>query len=190
VAVKNGVVALSGYVGSYAEKRAAEQAVQSVAGVRAIANDIVIEVSPSARRSDAELAESAATALQLNGSVPANRIRVVVRDGWVTLEGEVELWYQKSAADTAVGSLPGIKGVSNALVINATASPEDVKGKIEDALRRRAQLNAQSIAVTTVGGTVTLEGEVHTWKERQQAEDAAWQAPGVSQVLDKLSVRP
>jgi len=190
VAVKDGVVALSGHVGSYAEKRAAEEATQSVSGVRAVANDIVIELPSMARRTDAELAESVIAALQSNVSVPAERIRVFVRDGWVTLEGEVGMWYQRSAAETAVSPLAGVKGVSNSININAQASVDVIKEKIEDAFRRRARLDANNIAVTADGGTVTLEGTVHTCGERQAAESAAWQTPGVSQVLDKLVVHP
>jgi osmotically-inducible protein OsmY len=190
VAVKNGVVALSGHVGSYAEKRAAEEAAQSISGVRAIANDIVIELPSTARRTDAELAEAVIGALQGNVSVPSDHLRVFVRDGWITLEGEVVMWYQKSAAEAAVSPLPGVKGISNNIAINANASVEDVKGKIEDAFRRRAQLDARNIRVTATGGTVTLEGEVTSWGERQQAESAAWQAPGVSEVVDKIVVRP
>lgn len=190
VAVKNGVVSLSGHVGSYAEKRAAEEAVQSVSGVRAVANDIAIELPTTARRSDAELAESVVSALQSNVSIPAERIHVFVRDGWITLEGEVPMWYQKSAAETAVAALAGVKGISNGISINAQAGVEDVRHMIEDAFRRRAQLDARRITVTTAGGTVTLEGEVQTWGERQQAEAAAWQAPGVSQVIDKITVHP
>ena len=190
VAVKNGVVALSGYVGSYAEKRAAEEAVQSLSGVRAVANDIVIELPSTAHRTDAEIAESVIAALQDNVAVPADQLRVFVRDGWITLEGEVVMWFQKSAAEAAVNALPGVKGISNNITINTDASVEDVKTKIEDAFRRRAQLDARNIRVTASGGTVTLEGEVHSWGERQQAESAAWQAPGVSRVVDRISVRP
>jgi len=113
-----------------------------------------------------------------------------VRDGWITLEGEVSMWYQKSAAERAGAALAGVKGISNGISINAQASVEDVRHKIEDAFRRRAQLDARNITVSTVGGTVTLEGEVQTWGERQQAEAAAWQAPGVSQVIDNITVRP
>ncbi|HWG77898.1 MAG TPA: BON domain-containing protein [Steroidobacteraceae bacterium] len=190
VAIKNGVVALSGHVGSYAEKRAAEEAAQSVTGVRAVANDILIELPTTARRTDAELAESVVAALQSNVSVPADRIQAFVRDGWVTLEGEVSMWFQKSAAEATLSSLAGIKGVSNNIGINAQASVGEVKDKIEDAFRRQARLDANNISVTANGGTVTLEGTVQTWGERQAAESAAWQAPGVSQVIDKVVVRP
>ncbi|HTW73747.1 MAG TPA: BON domain-containing protein [Steroidobacteraceae bacterium] len=189
VAVKNGVVALSGHVGSYAERRAAEEAAKSVGGVRAVANDILIELPTSATRTDAEIAEAAVAALQANVAVPAERIRVCVREGWIALEGEVSLWVQRNAAETAVSSLPGVKGISNGILISAEASAEDVRSQIEDAFRRRAQLDARNIRVSTAEGTVTLEGEVHSWQEREQAETAAWQARGVSRVIDNLKVR-
>jgi osmotically-inducible protein OsmY len=190
VAVKEGVVALSGHVGSYAERRAAEEAVKAVNGVCAVANDIVIEPPASAARSDAEIAEAAVAALRAHVSVPMERIRVWVRDGWLSLEGEVAQWYQKSAAETALSSLPGVRGISNGIRINADTSAQDVRSRIEEAFRRRAQLDARNIRISAADGTITLEGEVQSWHERQQAEMAAWQAPGVSHVIDHLSVRP
>jgi osmotically-inducible protein OsmY len=190
VAVKNGVVALTGYVGSYAERRAAEEAVKSVGGVRAVANDILIELPSGAARTDAEIAEAAVAALQANVTVPAERIRVCVHDGWITLEGEVALWVQRNAAETALSGLRGVKGISNGILISAQVSTEDVRSKIEDAFRRRAHLDARNIRVSAVDGTVTLEGQVSTAQERQQAATAAWQASGVSRVIDNLSVQP
>jgi osmotically-inducible protein OsmY len=155
-----------------------------------VANDLVIELSSDARRSDAEIAEAASRALNEHMSVPGNGIRIVVRDGWVTLEGEVELWCQKNAAEGALGSLHGIKGLVNNIDIRNQAWAPDVKKKIEEALRRHAELEAQNIVVHTADGTVTLEGHVSSWLERQQAEMAAWQARGVSRVIDNLSMRP
>lgn len=191
VAVKNGIVSLTGYVSSYAERRAAEEAAQSVAGVKALANDIAIELPSSATRTDAEIAETAIAALKSNVSVPSDDIKLIVRQGWLTLEGQVKMWYQKNAAESAVAGLRGVKGISNNITIRSEASVADVQTQIEDAFRRRAQLDAKKIRVkTTTEGTVTLEGEVPTWQERQQAENAAWQAPGVSHVVDNLSVRP
>lgn len=190
VAVKNGVVALSGHVGSYAERQAAEQAVQSVAGVTAVANDIVIELGFEAKRTDAEVAEAAVALLKNNISVPIGDIKLVVRDGWITLDGEVGMWYQKNAAQTALANLRGVKGIINNISIRAFVSAAEVKGKIQDAIRRRAQSDAQNIVVRAADGAVTLEGEVSTWADRQQAEMAAWQTPGVSKVIDNLSVRP
>jgi osmotically-inducible protein OsmY len=190
VAVKNGVVALSGHVGSYAQRQAAQEAAQSIASVKAVANDIVIELSTDTQRSDAEVAEAAIQALNNHISVPANDIKVLVQNGWVTLEGQVAVWYQKNAAEQALGNLHGVKGVVNNINIRNHACAADVKKKIEEALRRHAQLDAQNIVVNATDGTVTLEGHVSSWLERQQAEVAAWQAPGVSRVIDNLSMRP
>jgi osmotically-inducible protein OsmY len=190
VAVKNGVVTLSGHVRSYVERRAAEEAAQSIAGVRAVANDIVIELLATYQRSDSEIGDAAANALQANVAIPAEHIKIVVSNGWVTLDGELPMWYQRNAAETAIATLAGVKGISNNIVITARPSVSDVQSKILEAFRRRALLDTKDIKVTTNEGTVTLEGEVHSWQERQQAEAAAWQAPGVSQVLDNLHVRP
>lgn len=190
VAVKNGVVALSGHVGSYAERRAAEEGAQSIAGVTAVANDIIIELGFEAVRTDAEIAEAAVVALKGNISVPANDIKLVVRDGWITLDGQVAMWYQKNAAQNALANLRGVKGIINNITIRAFASAAEVKGKIQDAIRRRAQSDAQNIDVKAADGTVTLEGRVTSWADRQQAEMAAWQAAGVSKVIDNLSVYP
>jgi len=190
VAVKDGVVALSGHVSSYAERRAAEEAAQSVAGVCAVANDIVVELPSAFCRTDAELAEAAVKSLQMHVAVPEHAIKVLVRNGWITLDGELPLWYQKTAAESALASLPGVKGISNNLSIVGRASASEVQNKIEQAFRRRALLEARDIRVRADEGTITLEGEVHSWPERQAAENAAWQAPGVSQVIDNLHVRP
>lgn len=190
VAVKNGVVALSGHVGSYAERHAAEEAAQSIAGVTALANDIVIELGFEAKRTDAEIAEAAVGVLKNNVSVPVNEIKLVVRDGWIALDGQVAMWFQKNAAQTALANLRGVKGIINNITIRTFVSAAEVKGKIQDAIRRRARTDAQNIQVKAADGAVTLEGQVSSWAERQQAEMAAWQAPGVSKVIDNLSVRP
>jgi osmotically-inducible protein OsmY len=189
VAVKNGVVALSGHVNSYADRWAAQDATQSVAGVKAIANELAINLSSDATRSDSEIAEAALHALNANVSVPGSGIKVVVHDGWVTLSGEVSLWFQRDAAERAITHLRGVKGLANDITIKSQASVTNIKAKIEDAFRRHASLDAQKIRVETAGGTVTLEGEVNSWQERQHAEAAAWAAPGVSMVMDHLSVR-
>lgn len=190
VAVKNGVVALTGHVGSYLERRAAEEAAQSVEGVKAVANDIVIELPFDTKRTDAEVAESAVQALQANVAVPANAVKVYVRDGWVTLEGQVGTWHEKNAAEVALSGLRGIKGLSNNIAICAQIAIDDVQNKIADAFRRRAQLDARNVRVEALEGAVTLQGEVGSWHERTQAEIAAWQAPGVSQVINRLTVKP
>ncbi len=189
VAVKNGVVALSGHVNSYADRWAAQDATQSVAGVKAIANELAVNLGSDATRSDPEIAEAALHALNANVSVPGTGIKVVVHDGWVTLSGEVSFWFQRDAAERAITHLRGVKGLANDITIKPQASVTNIKAKIEDAFRRHASLDAQKIRVETAGGTVTLEGEVNSWQERQHAEAAAWAAPGVSMVMDHLSVR-
>jgi osmotically-inducible protein OsmY len=189
VAVKNGVVALSGHVGSYADRWAAQDATQSVAGVKAIANELLVSLASDAQRTDPEVAEAVLHALNANVSIPGAAIKVVVHDGWVTLSGQVSYWFQREAAERTVTHLRGVKGLANDITIRPQASATDVKAKIEDAFRRHASLDAQKIRVQTAEGTVTLEGEVNSWQERQHAEAAAWAAPGVSVVKDHLSVR-
>ena len=189
VAVKNGVISLSGHVASYADRWAAQDAAQSVAGVKAIANELAVNLGSDAQRSDPELAEAVVSALNGNVSIPSAGIKVVVHDGWVTLSGEVSYWYQREATERTVTHLRGVKGLANDITIKPQASVADVKAKIEDAFRRHASLDANKIRVQTADGTVTLEGEVNSWQERQHAAAAAWAAPGVSVVKDHLSVR-
>jgi osmotically-inducible protein OsmY len=190
VAVKNGVVALSGHVNSYADRWAAQDAAQSVAGVKAIANELAVNLGFDAQRTDPEIAEAALQALNSNVTIPSGAIKILVHDGWVTLNGQVSFWFQRDAAERAITHLRGVQGLANDITIKPRASAADVKAKIEDAFRRHASLDAQKIRVQTADGTVTLEGEVNSWQERQQAEVAAWAAPGVSVVKDHLSVRP
>jgi osmotically-inducible protein OsmY len=189
VAVKEGIVTLTGHVGSYAQRRAAEKAAQSVAGVKAVANDIAIDLPFDGKRTDAEIAQAAIDALAMNVSVPPDTVKVVVHNGWITLEGQVSTWYQKSAAEDALIHMRGVTGISNLMTVRPQPSVRDVERKITAALHRRAQLDAKHIRVSAKDGTVTLEGEVDSWSERSEAEFAAWQAPGVAKVVDNLSVR-
>ncbi|HTT05773.1 MAG TPA: BON domain-containing protein [Steroidobacteraceae bacterium] len=191
VAVKDGVVTLSGNVGSYFERQAALDAVQAVDGVLAVANDVVVVLPDDVTRSDTDIAESAAAALQLNTMLPSAAIRLSVRDGWITLVGEVNNWHQKHVAELALTSLRGVRGMSNLLTIRASHAAQDVQGLITSALKRAARLDAERIKVQhDEDGTVTLEGDVGSLHERNVAEIAAWQAPGVSRVVDKLRIRP
>jgi osmotically-inducible protein OsmY len=190
VAVKDGVVSLSGHVSSYAERWAAQDTAQLIGGVKAIANEISVKLPTAFARSDTEIAEAALTALRLNVSVPVPDIKLVVREGWVTLSGQVAFWYQKQAAETTIRNLQGVKGISNEITVKAPVSIADLKTRIESAFRRHAQLDADKIRVQVAGGTVTLEGEVESWLERDQAESAVWAAPGVTSIQDRLIVRP
>jgi osmotically-inducible protein OsmY len=190
VAVKNGIVTLTGHVEHYAEKVAAEEAAKAVYGVRGIANDIDVRVPGSGKRTDTEIAEAALNALKWDFEVPEDRIKVVVKDGWVTLEGTVDWEYQKKAAERAVRYLMGVVGVTNLIKVKPAVKSVDIKAKIEDAFRRQANLDARRINVTTNDGEVILTGSVSSWAERDAAIAAAWSAPGVTSVKADIAVVP
>lgn len=189
VSAKDGVVTLAGVVDSYAEKYAAERAAQRVSGVKAIADDLNVRLSMTAKRSDADIAHAAVTALKWNIQVPDDRIKVMVDDGFITLSGDVEWKYQHDAAERAVRYMTGVKGVSNLIKVKPShASKFEVSAKIKDALRRNAERDADRITVETADGKVTLKGTVRSFAERMDAERAAWSAPGVSSVEDRIAI--
>ncbi len=188
-AVKDGVVTLSGPVDSYAEKCAAVAAVERLSGVRAVADELTVKLPASHLRTDTELAHMAVSALTWDTQVPDEQIKVTVRDGWVTLEGEVEWQYQRSAAENAVRSLTGVSFLTNLIAVKPkVVSPYDVSATIKDTLRRSAELDADHITVEAHEGTVTLKGTVRSFAERRDAERAAWGAPGVRRVDDRIAV--
>jgi len=187
VTVKDGVVTLQGTVDSYAEKWAAEKAVKRLTGVKALAEELKVKLPGDSARTDADIARAAENALEWNVSVP-DGIKVTVEDGFVTLEGQVDWQYQKWAAGDAVNYLLGVKGLTNLITVNPTVAPTDVKAKIEAAIKRNAILDAQEIKVQADGGKVTLTGNVSSWAERDEAETAAWSAPGVNEVKDLIAV--
>ena len=189
VAVKGGVVTLSGNVDSFAKKLAAIHATERVAGVRAIAEELRVMVPADLRRTDTQIAHAVRNALAWDIEIPeADKILARVDEGWVWLEGEVDWQYQKNAAERAVRYLTGVKGVTNLLKLKPRVFAPDVKKRIEDALKRNAELDAHRISVETANGKVTLRGSVRTWTEREDAERAAWAAPGVTAVEDQLAV--
>jgi osmotically-inducible protein OsmY len=189
VTVTGSVVTLSGYVPTYAEKRAAERAVLRVAGVHGVADEIEVRLPSMFERTDAELAKAALDALHWNVYLPEEKIKVKVEDGWITLEGKVEWKYQRDRAEQAVRTLKGVLGVVTLLEIEPRTSPLGVKEKILKALQRIAAEDAEHIQVVAEGGKVTLRGTVRTWMERDEAETAAWSAPGVTEVHNLVDVR-
>ena len=188
VAAKDSIVTLTGQVAHYVEKTAAEDAAKGVYGVKAVANDIVVELLASSRRTDQDIAEAAVNAMNWDFEVPTDKIKVIVKNGWVTLEGNVDWQYQKDAAKRCVQYLMGVTAVTNLIAITPTVKWTDVKSKIEDAFRRNAELDARRIGVDTYNGMVTLNGSVSSWAERDSAVMAAWGAPGVTSVDDQLAV--
>jgi osmotically-inducible protein OsmY len=192
VAVKDGIVTFSGFVDSYNQRHHAEQAAKRVLGVRAVANDLEVKLPKDGERSDPDIARDAAALLEAHTEVPGERIKITVHAGWVTLEGQVDWRYQSEAAEAAVSHLRGVQGVRNLIIMRAQppVSPTQVKAKIEEALRRTAELDARRITVETSNSTVILHGRVHSWFERQEAEAATWRSAGVTKVENHLVVVP
>ena len=188
VAVKDGVVTLSGFVRSYSQKYEAEREAMKVKGVRGVANDIEVKLPSLNQRADPEIARDAVAAIKRELPYSGEHIQVVARNGWLTLEGEVEWKFQSDRAEKAVRRTKGLKGITNLIRLKPRATPSEVKQRIEEALNRSAALDAQKITVETVGGEVTLRGTVHSWTERREAERAAWRAPGVVRVDNKITV--
>jgi len=187
VSASNGVVTLNGTVGTYAEKWAVERAAQRVQGVKGIAAEITVNLNGMHDRTDAEIAESALTSLKWHVWVP-NDIQAIVSKGWVTLEGQVNWEYQRTAAHDCVCFLTGVKGVTNEIGIKPKSQPSDIKDAIKKALVRSAEVDSGHVNVETVGSAVTLSGTVGTWNEKDEAGIAAWSAPGVNSVRNNIEI--
>jgi osmotically-inducible protein OsmY len=188
VAVEYGVVTLTGHVGSYAEKVRAERVVQRVKGVRGVAQEIEVRYPGSKKSADDEIAKRALKIIAWDTTVPSDKIQVKVQQGWITLSGDVEWYFQRDSVERAVRKLSGVLGVTNLITVRPHVDASNIKHRIEDALKRNALVEANAIRVAVTGSKVTLEGKVHAWHERDMVERAAWSAPGVSAVEDRLTI--
>ncbi len=188
VIVNDGVVTLTGEVPHYWGRWNAEDAAKRVKGVRAIANELEVSMPATGVRTDSDIAAAAANALRWHVSVSDSPITPVVNGGWVTLSGKVDFGYQRASAESAVRNLMGVKGITNEITVVSQTTVGDVKQKIEEAFKRHATLDAKDIDVTVNESTVTLNGKVHSWQEHDDAAVAAWAAPGVANVDNRIAV--
>jgi osmotically-inducible protein OsmY len=190
VSVKDGIVTLAGFTKSYTDRLEAEIAAKRVTGVRAVANDIEVRLPAIDQRPDPDIARDAVAALKAELPISYDRIKVVLKDGWVTLEGGVEWQYQKTTAENAVRRVKGVKGVTNVITVKPKVQSTELQRKILDAFRRNAEVDANRITVEANGSEVVLKGTVRSWIEREEAERVAWSAPGVTRVEDRIVVSP
>jgi osmotically-inducible protein OsmY len=190
VSVKNGVVTLAGFTRSYTDRLEAEAAAKRVAGVLAVANDIEVRLPAIDQRPDPDIARDAVASLKSELPISHDKIKVIVKDGWITLEGAVEWQYQKTTAENTVRKVKGVKGVTNVIMVKPKVEPSDLKRKIQEAFKRNAEVDANRITVETSGSEVVLKGTVRSWIERDEAERVAWSAPGITKVDDRIVVSP
>lgn len=189
VKVQDGVVMLTGFVRNYFEKHRTEVAVKRVKGVAGVANDIQVRPAGGDGLSDPEIARAAVAAIKTELPALCENIKVVVKDGYLTLEGTVQWNFQKEQAEGTAHRVRGVTGIGNLIQITPRVTPTEIKRRIEDAFRRTAEIDAERVRVEAHGGEVTLSGAVRSWAEREQAQQTAWRAPGVTRVKNEISVR-
>jgi len=189
VGVSSGVVTLTGYVPTFAQKRTAERTALRVSGVKGIANDLVVKLPKKKERTDTDIAKAAVRAIRWHTELPQDTISVKVRDGWVTLEGTVDWNYQRERAADVVRPLTGLRGLTNTLTVAPRATSSDIRDRIRNALEREVNREAKNLVIEIDGDTVRLSGVVHSWIERRNAERAAWSAPGITDVVNDLEVQ-
>jgi osmotically-inducible protein OsmY len=190
ISVKDGVVTLAGFAKSYSDRLEAEHAAKRVAGVHAVANDIEVRLPSIDQRPDPDIARDAIANLKAQLPLSHDGIKVIVKDGWLTLEGAVEWQYQKTTAENAVRHVKGVKGVTNVISVKPKVEPTDIQRRIQEAFKRNAEVDANRITVETHGSEVILKGTVRSWMEREEAERVAWSAPGITYVDDRIVVSP
>ena len=188
VAVNNGVVALTGFVRSYSQRTQAERDAKRVAGVVGVANDIEVRLPVIDQRPDPDIVRDAVSALKSELPYSSENIKVIAKDGKITLEGTVEWTYARERAESAVKRIRGVKGVTNSITLKPKVAPYEVRRKIEDAFRRSAEIDASRVTVEANGSEVILRGTVKSWAEREEAERAAWAAPGVTKVDNRVTI--
>ncbi|MFL5753422.1 MAG: BON domain-containing protein [Bacteroidia bacterium] len=188
IAVKQGIVTLSGTVDSYSKKVRVEKAVRNVSGVRGIAEDIRVKIADGNLKDDSEIARVVLHAIEWHSAAQVDKISILVEDGWVTLEGASEWDFQRKSAAKAVGNIAGVKGITNNIKLSARPATSDIKNKIQSAFLRNASLDADKITVEVSGTRIILNGTVNSWTEFEEAERSAWNTPGVSAVENKLEL--
>lgn len=190
VAVKNGIVTLSGCVDTYAEKIMAEKVAKRVSGVKAVAEDIIVNNSPKNQKTDTEIAAAVIEALKWHAGVQDQKIKIKVENGIVKLEGVADWEYQRKNAETAIQNLVGVHAVINMITVIPQVTAIDIQQKIKTALIRNASIDAARILVDVIGNKVILRGKVKSFAEIEDAERTAWSAPGISDVESKLEIVP